>query len=399
MRAGGGNGVLEEAVRDWTKMDRELRAPCVGGLCVELGEVPDLLLGLVVGIRGLERCCLVFFVVFQDIPHVVRKRFLIVGFYDSVDDVDRVVGYLVDESPTATASLIVIFRPDESLHRKLIEVFVEFPLGARVAAHSLGNRRVQRVDPLRASLVFGFDDRERRRNVCECLLSSEVVVERVENLVRLDRFGSPAGVVLSDRRFSVHPRVFAGFFEDLEPLANVTPLLGGECRSEWDHVVAQDAIAEREVGIIPENVTEFVGIVRSELDLPLTERAFDLGLQRVDELQVVRDTDEADTRLVDRGVLTRLCTWEVVEEVVAGVRRYVVDLVEDDEDVPAYVFDFFVQELEDSVRAISTLRELIVGIPELVYESADESVGRFVVPAVDRAEDVKVDVLLVCFLE
>jgi len=92
-------------------------------------------------------------------------------------------------------------------------------------------------------------------------------------------------------------------------------------------------------------------------DLALAERALDLRFERVDELQVVRDTDQTDARLVDRGVLARLGTREIVEEVVAGVRRDVVDLVEDDEDVSAHVLDLLVKELEHGVSAVPALRE------------------------------------------
>jgi len=68
--------------------------------------------------------------------------------------------------------------------------------------------------------------------------------------------------------------------------------------------------------VVAENVAEFVRVVRTELDLALAERALDLRFERVDELQVVRDTDQTDARLVDRGVLARLGTREIVEEVV-----------------------------------------------------------------------------------
>jgi len=136
-----------------------------------------------------------------------------------------------------------------------------------------------------------------------------------------------------------------------------------------DHVVAQHTVAKGEIRVVAENVAEFVRVVRTELDLALAERALDLRFERVDELQVVRDTDQTDARLVDRGVLARLGTREIVEEVVAGVRRDVVDLVEDDEDVSAHVLDLLVKELEHGVSAVPALRELVVGISKLVNES------------------------------
>jgi len=115
------------------------------------------------------------------------------------------------------------------------------------------------------------------------------------------------------------------FQGDLESLSNVAALLGSEGCCKWDHVVAQHTVAKGEIRVVAENVAEFVRVVRTELDLALAERALDLRFERVDELQVVRDTDQTDARLVDRGVLARLGTREIVEEVVAGVRRDVVD--------------------------------------------------------------------------
>lgn len=171
-------------------------------------------------------------------------------------------------------------------------------------------------------------------------------------------------------------------------MPGVASLLGGERRTERDnsiieHVAAEvlevlDSILEVRVaqrldGTPGEDVLEMLGVVGVERDFSLAERRTDIGIQIVAELKVVGNPDEPEFDVV--GV----SAGEFIEDIIVFANG--VDLVKDDDDRAADVFDFVHHHLEQLFPLVAAGLVDALAFPDFA-EFFDEA-GECVVGVVD----------------